>query len=551
MKQRALNSEPAARPDRLYQGYDTIADAGRSSALTPGGPDSSSDGVFNEVANIFIGADSVMQAMGIAASESSLFDFGAEDARVAFVQNFGLTELSVTVLVHANLRATKEANLNPPTLTAGPPSDLQKFFAAYGDSYVNYVEQGSWYCAMYVFYAVSEDEQTSVVGQLAGLGITEEGLLSGSAQFNLSQCQQKIATSSTFNQTLLGFANPQTPDEGGILEFANTQFAKLVADLPVTFTYKTTGYERVPQMPASFQSVVTSRNLFTGQGPTAGLGANYASLTDAANAIDHLKTVYQTYGVALSNDPTLVSRAAQIETDRIALYDVIAAMEIDPTQTYAAPSAPSLQYGLPSLQLTTHVSPFWGGPGGSPWQDADATSVGTAPALSSVSVWGINHVHQISSTFVTQGAKVPQTHVYTHGGGDGKPGGEATLSLQLPSDGVELINSISVFTSWDSSQRVNAIQQLNIGTTLGKTLMWPGSITPGQPPGDGWGVWTPGPNEVFVGFNGRSGYVMDSLGVISATILPAAWSGSQPAAERDRVRPRRSGTSRRRAQVNA
>ena len=234
-------------------------------------------------------------------------------------------------------------------------------------------------------------------------------------------------------------------------------------------------------------------------------------------AIIALNRIYAIYGYV--NDPQMqpapasgTTKASNVNTDVVTLYNLVQAIDADPTQSRSVPAL--LSDGTsPRLFAEIGMTAYVGGTGGGSFNEVIPSWVSAGVRFYSVTIWGINHVHQISYQY--QYGDGVDTPTFTHGGAQesGRQSGPLTLNL---ADG-EQVNSILITASWDSSQKVNAVEEIVIATNQHNSIAGPG-VPPDSPP-----TWTPGANEVFLGFAGRAGNILDALAIVSATFQPAIW----------------------------
>ncbi len=526
-------------PSALFDGYDTFANARRTSAVS-GTPQSPTNGGMDASLSICIGQEQVMEKIDFLASVSSNFGFGAVDARAEFIQKFNITETSVVVLINAYKKAV--VNENTVKLQSDLPADPLTLFKQHGDSYVTSLTTGSSYCALWVFYATTEEEQTTVTGKLSASSISEDGYTSGSAQASLDTVQKDISITSSFDHQIFGFAELPPPVSGDIVAWSKT-FPNLVPDAPITYAFDTAHYEDlgVP----SFDAIKASRALFLGGGPeNPGIAGYYQGLLEQGAAVSDIETVYASYGYDVRGDQALLKRGQDIENDTQSLYDTIAALEDDPTQTPQNWTPPaSAGYGMPSLNVAVLTLGRTGGTSGAPFQDIQADAVAARVILNDVAVAGFSHLHGIESTY---GIRDPQTGTLqpfptiAHGSQTGIQPND--LKLQKG----EFVNYVEVTSSWDNTQQHHIVQQVVLRTTLGNSLVSPSNAPTVEPSAPY--PWTAAPNQALLGFFGSAGEEINALGMVVATFSPANWT--LPPAMHSRPR-RRDAALRQRSQLNA
>jgi jacalin-like lectin domain-containing protein len=486
-------------PVALFQGYNTFTSAGRSTAVEG---DSRSGGAnaqtFYEVC---YDISSLRRALNVSASVSASFGFGSVDAKSSFVESLNITNTSVTIVVYTNVISESLTQTNV-RLAVDRPGDIEAFCRVYGDSYIGQIVTGAEYAAAYVFYSESIEQQRSLTATLKANGIGASGSLSGTLQASLNEVQKQVSTRKALRQFMSGFKNPVFPDADGIIRAA-LSFGAKTPDSPAVIRYDAVGYESVPEMPASFSSVVATRDLHTGIGAQNGLVDDYAQLGASSNSIVAIKAVYQTYGYVA--DTTLTERGTRINDDIARLDALFRAMATAPTATYTRPPLPGLDFGEPSLFVIVGRQGPFGGHTGNPFQQVDERSVAEKSVLSRFSAAGGSWLDRITFQYsAAQG-----TVEYTQGGSRGVP--SEVMILQSAERVTEIsgtyggyVNSIELVTSFGNRFR-----------------SWP--PTPQAAPHTFSWKAQPGAT-VFLGFAGRSGGYLDQLSIVTATFQPARWS---------------------------
>lgn len=314
-------------PVQLFQGFDTFMSSGRSNAVD--GDSRSGGAVAETYYEVCKDVRSLQRALHVSGSASASFGFGSVDAKSSFIERLHVTNTSVTIVVYTNIITSSRTQTNV-RLIGEPPSDLEAFCRVYGDSYVGQLVEGAEYAAAYVFYSESVERQREITAALNAKGIGTSGSISLSMQASLKEVQQQISTRKALRQFMSGFRNPVFPDADGIIKQA-LEFGGKTPDAPAVVSYEVMGYERVPNIPKSFSSVVATRALFEGVGSQNGLAGDFVQLSATNNAISAINTVHRTYGYI--GDTTLRERAATIQGD-IALLDALFhEMAADPTKT--------------------------------------------------------------------------------------------------------------------------------------------------------------------------------------------------------------------------
>lgn len=494
------------QPIVLFQGYDTFTNEGRSITVTGTFQDSGATASLSY--QVCFNFASLQQALQVSSSVNASFGFGDMGGKAEFIQKLGITNTTVTIVVYTN--SAKSQTVTNVTLIGDPPSDINEFYQEFGDSFVANLVTGGEYGAVYVFYAETIDQQNEISATLSANGISTSGTLDAELQTSIIQVQQQISTRQEFNSFLNGYSNlaalggNQAKQANQAIQFA-MNLGSIPPDDPIVISYGVEGYEHVQGMPASFSSVVKTRNLYNGFGQQDGLADKYAQLSAVLNAISALQDIYAVYGY--TGDVTLTQNAATIQADIRQLGVLFQAMATDPTQTYTAPVLPGLTLGTPSLNVTIDfVPPFgepeFGGPGGSPFNHVAPGSVSNSLRLTSFSVRGGAWVDQIAGTYVSDAGPLS----FLQGGFGGVP------SLPISLEDNERVASVA-------GQYGVFVAALTLTTTNNRVFpLWP-------PAGDGGTPfsWSAQGTTAFLGFAGRSGLFLDQLQIVTATFSEAQW----------------------------
>jgi hypothetical protein len=485
-----------APPVQLFQGYDSFMSAGRSTAVK--GTSRKSGAVAECRYEVCYDTHKLQQAMHISASAAASFGFGSASAKTEFSKSLSVTNTSVTIVVYTNIVSGADTFTNV-ELDIPKPTDLNAFFQAYGDSFVNQMVTGAEYIATYVFYTESIEEQKSLALDLEGSGISPSGgSLSGKLQTNLNSFVSNSKTRTSVTQFMSGFQHPQFPPEDQIIDFA-LKFGTLEPDAPTITSYEVSGYEHVPGMPP-FNSIAASRALFNGIGSQPGLSDDFATLKAVQNEVAWLKSLYATYGY--SGDTLLEERGKQIDADIKTLDTLFFQIDSDPAQSYAAPVLESLDFGTPELncQLTTE-GPY-GGTSGQPFNQVTEQQLEEAMHVTQLSMRGGSYIDRLSTTYHSESG----AQSYNQGGG----GGTASPLLTLQS-GERIVGIKGTYGS--------CIYSLEFKTSFDKSLKW--SLNPKAAPK--FFTWTATESTALIGFSGRSDNLLESLGLIIGHFGPARW----------------------------
>ena len=158
----------AAPPVAVFQGYDSVSGAGRSTAVsgkteTVGG----SSGVKYQVC---LDISQLAQTLNISQSLSVGYGpFGVEQ-KMEFVRSLKMTTYCISIVVSARHVLGKDtmtdvemkAGIKPPVTT----EEIKDFVRGYGDSFISARTRGGEYYAVYTFYSETKEEQQMLIDSL-------------------------------------------------------------------------------------------------------------------------------------------------------------------------------------------------------------------------------------------------------------------------------------------------------------------------------------------------------------------------------------------------
>ena len=497
----------ATPPAAAMQGYDTFSASGRATAVAG---DTSTIGARGRCDyTVCTSNQSLNSALDISASISAEFGFGGGDAKSEYTRKLETTSTSVVIAIYASVVSGTTVVTNPRLKDGVKPPDaagLDSFFQGYGDSYISSLTHGGEYIATYTFYSQTRTEQQKVVAALQAHGVAMSGSVSGSIDVAVGQVASSEQVRVSFSQQLLGFSGVPLPQQDQMVAFA-LGLSGRTPNTPTVVAYETEGYEHVPGMePRVWGPVLDARDLFLDHSLSTGVGGAVQAIDAMLSQTAWMRRVYAAYGYTL--DAELASRARAVEGDAATLRTFIRRLQRDPTQSYTLPALPSLEFGLPVLNVTSPVlAGPWGGGGGGAFWDVNMQTILDGAPLRKVVVWASSAaVRRIEATYGNGPA-------VSHGGTGGDKGAPLQPLVLEPG---ELISSMS-------GRYGATLDHLTLTTTRGQTR-------DGGGPGGGPFSWTvPEPAgakyTVVVGFGGRYGADLDALGPMTSTFSPASWQG--------------------------
>jgi hypothetical protein len=487
-------------------------------------------------------ATDVATALQIDQSLSVSYGPDSVDEKTSFFQSLTVTTFSLHLVLYAQHGSVQTTVTAQPTSAGPSPTSVgaAAFVAAYGDSYVNSVTVGGEFYAVYSFYTETLEEQTNLATSIRAAGLYGGVQVSGDLSSNFSKFM-KDQTVSWDYAARLGGVQDAIPEPDQAFDYA-LGFSGKTLDTPVLLSKTSQGYETIPAWYAALQPVVANRNYFLGPG---GLVGNLQTLQEIADQAELISDIYSFYGYTA--DTGFAAKQKAVATDLTAIQKQIVAFAADATQTFTAPTLPSLANGTPTLQKTyTVVGPF-GDTGGDPFDQVNQSNyVESKTRIASIQFRGGAAIDRITVSYANS---EPKTSFSNQAGAwtddQGGSNGSASQTLQLPS-GVFVAQFYGYYYPAQSGsggsggfgQLLSAqnFQYAKITLSNGNSLQ---SSASAFPLNSGYGEGTKGTEvkwptppatsppagQIFCGFCGRSGARVDQLGFTYVQFGPALWSG--------------------------
>ncbi len=415
------------------------------------------------------------------------------------------TTYSVSVTVFAR-HISQVTSMTSARLIEGmaPPAsetDLDDFVEFYGDSFVSTLVEGGEYYGVYTFYSQTRQEQKDLVRGLAAAGIINGISIGVDLQKSISHFLSAAQVNSSFRQWMSGHLNPSYPDPENLIAYA-ADFGSLPLSDPAVIDMATAGYESVPGIGRTFQSVAANRDHFTGTAFQSGLMHRLATISEILNQMRWVEATYETYGGY--DDERLLNGLTLARSDGEAIRSQMTAYDRKATTPLAVPPLPSISLGTPHLRVIAEQAGPFGGGGGEPFAFPDLdTYLRSRTRISALKLRAGSRVDRLEVTYAGEnGEKVE---------GFGGLGGSEGPTVRLRQG--EVITEVS-------GRFGSRIDQLTITTSAGE------KVSGGGMGGTHIFRFTPPPGSFIVGFSGRSGSGLDNLVIHTASFQLAEWEAS-------------------------
>jgi hypothetical protein len=399
----------------------------------------------------------------------------------------------------------EDVGLNPEVEIPSNGTALDAFVDTYGDSWVQAVAIGGQMQGVYTLYAQSREQAQDVATAVDLLVSTGSVSLGPSFSHQMKTIANATNVNVSWRFSVSGLANPPQLTEETMTEFASN-FGSLPLDNPVVLTLQTQGYEKVKELKEVFQPVAQNRILLSGQGSKPGLRRQWQRLRELVNQCNWVEGTYNVYGIA--QDPSLASNRAQLRANCSEIEALCSAYHSSPSTLLAAPKLEVFATGSPRLQVQVRDGETMGGRGGEPFDYKDReNAVRRRRRLVRVGLRAGNRIDQIRLGYIQQSTGEPDQWNETHGGNGGSDLGDMELGTGV---GIQRIHA-------NTGVPGGRVDQLELITSDGQRRG--GGGDKGNTPLD----WQAAPNQVVLGFRGRSKAELDSLTAVIATFGPLAW----------------------------
>ena len=490
----------AAAPVALFQGYNSVSGDGCSMAVD--GESKDTGAKTDIICSICSNSFELAQSLGIDQSFSlGIKSIISVDEKVKLVNSLKISSYSTSIVVRVrhvkNTTTAISAKLNK-DITA-PIADKEKkdFVRTYGDSFLDSLTYGGEYCAIYVFYNESREEQLELEASITASGIFRGVSVNTAFQMNLNTLIKNCKTRSVFHQLVSGISSPRLPVPDGIVNYA-LAFPSINLDAPVIISFTTRGYETIGGF-GEFQPIKKNRAYFVGDAFNKGLLINLVIIEELLNQISSITSIYSRFGGFSDNG--LISFEAALRQGKKEIIHHANTFDENPLSSFSTPILPALDKA-PALNYRFNTSQSWGGNGG------HATALNTTvwgklrPQLVAIQLRSGSRIDQLLLTYKD---KLGRETKEVYGGDNGKPGGNLGQPLFFQEG--ERINNIS-------GRSGSRLDNIDIMTNFNN------HVTGGGKGGGPFNMTIP-QGEYVIGFNIRSGNEVDQIQVITVSFLPA------------------------------
>ena len=484
-------------------------------------PLSTSDGGLQWESKVCRSASDLLHAMQWSAGlTGGLGPIPLLKARQEFFESLHTTVYSVSLVVQARREVaamTCEAvALKPEVAVPSDGTALDRFVDTYGDSWVRSVVLGGQMQGIYTLYAQSREQAREVATALDLLLSTSTVSLGPSFGQTVKTIAKDAKVNVSCRLSVSGLAQPPVITEDSMAAFASS-FGTLALDNPVVLSLQTQGYEKVAELHEVFQPVARNRILLNGQGlepdPSwqggkPGLRRQWQRLRELVNQCDWVKDTYKAYGIP--QDPSLAKNRQRLMDDCREIEVLCGAYQASPSTPLAEPVLDAFATGSPRLQAQVRDGETMGGRGGEPFPYEDReNALRRRRRLVQVGLRAGRRIDQIQLRYHQEPVGEPDEWIHASHGGEG---GSNLVALELGTGvGIQRIHA----QSGVPNGRVDALELI---TSDGQRRQG------GRPyPGDTELDWQAAPNQVLLGFYGRSKAELDSLTAVIATFAPLAW----------------------------
>jgi hypothetical protein len=438
-------------------------------------------------------------------------------AQKAFSESIKSTVFSVSLVVQAK-RVLERYGVKNPTWDSNlrsVPTNLEEldgFVSECGDSWVSSISVGGAIQGVYTLFAQSQQQAREVSEKLnlmvAGGGIS----LGPSLSRSLQTLSEELNVNRSFRVAISGLAQPPSITEADLEAFARG-FGSTELDKPAILSLETAGYEQLAALRQAFAPVAQNRKLLYGDGISEGVLERRQKLLAIQSQCQWVADTYRIYGIP--EDPSLAMSRRAIKQDIETIDGLCSAYLTTPSSPLTAPDLPSLEQGSPNLQVTISEGDVMGNNlnnGGSPFPYRDReNAIRRRRRLVRVGLRCGSRVDQIRLLYQQEPKDSPDAMIQEKHGAPNDKGGDDKGEIELAS-------GISI-------QRIEA----KTGVPAGRVdKLWL-TASDGQRIGGGGNAgnteldWRPAPDQVLLGFRGRSGSEVDSLCAVIATFGPLRW----------------------------
>lgn len=427
----------------LFQGFSSAEGKAKPATVIKG---ESSTGNASSDIGVKVTASSfeLRQALGISREAGIGMDgLGNISQLTEFYQSLNITETTLCVIAYAkryiSTVSVTNASLKDGIKAPTTANEVNEFVYSYGDTFVSEITKGGQYWAVFTFHCKSIEQMTEVKNNLAAQGVIDGIDVKASLTSKLSVASSNFNMTYEFTQKMIGVESEKYPSQDEAIDFVLNFINDDKVKIDGICAFKITSYFDVAGMSRAFQVVKQNQDLLY----DSGVGKQFKQcglyklnqLDSIARSVAIIDDVY----VRLNGTPdkSFTQQRAVVLSDQSALIKVFEDYVRDPAAAIVLPETPSLDYGVPALQLETETSAdSVGGEGGSTFSDyavfRDFHEIGLPVAIS---IQAGKYIDQISTEYKNN---TNSRLIIVHG----RPGGEQKMTIELhPGEFIEKITA--------------------------------------------------------------------------------------------------------------
>lgn len=362
----------------LFQGFSSAEGKTKPTTILKG--DSGKANASSEIGvKITASSFELREALGLSREVGVGMDgLGDVSQATEFYQSLNVTETTLCVIAYAKRLVStdfvKEARLQEGIRAPSTDAEIDEFVAIYGDTFVSEVTKGGQYWAVFKFQCKSVEQMVALKNNLAAQGVVDGVQVKASITSSLSIASSNLNMTYEFTQKMIGVEAEAYPTQDEaitfVLGFINSKNVKIDG----ICAFKLTSFYEIPGLTESFKNIKHNQDLLYGSGTSNQFFdcAMYKH-NQLSSLVESIKLIKKTYAyLSVKPEEVFMVKSAEAEKDYLNIMNVFEGYVRSPSQVITLPNTPSLNYGIPCLQLENNVSAAIGGDGGIPFSDMQA-----------------------------------------------------------------------------------------------------------------------------------------------------------------------------------